>query len=351
MGYARCKTIIEGERGVYHCIARCVRRAFLCGLDAYSGRSYEHRRKWVQDRLRKMSQLFAIDVLAYSVMTNHWHVVLRNRPDQLAELSDEDVVRRWEQISAKKRAGTKQDKRRAIECEVMSILSDTNRVKELRNRLGSISWLMKSMNEYISRRSNREDDVSGHFWEGRFRCQRLMDSASILACMVYVDLNPVRAKIAESLQDSEFTSAYDRVNSYVATRCTSKLPESMQASTVEEIKVEIKDVSVTSWLADLDDADTPVFGLSERTYLKLLDITGRCIHAGKEGVLSRDALPILESLELDADEWVKNIMRYGSLFYRVVGRLEHLVDVAKETGMHWLKGRQGSEALFRAPPG
>ena len=70
MGYARERTVREGERGVYHCHARCVRRAFLCGLDSYSGKDFGHRRKWVRDRLKNLSQLFVIDVLAYGVMSN-----------------------------------------------------------------------------------------------------------------------------------------------------------------------------------------------------------------------------------------------------------------------------------------
>jgi hypothetical protein len=79
----------------YHITSRCVRRAFLCGFDHYSGKDYEHRRQWVVDRIRLLASLFAIDVCAYAVMNNHYHLVLKICPEQIEALSDGDVMDRW----------------------------------------------------------------------------------------------------------------------------------------------------------------------------------------------------------------------------------------------------------------
>jgi hypothetical protein len=79
----------------YHVTSRCVRRAFLCGVDHYSGQNYEHRRQWVVDRIRLLSSLFAIDVCAYAVMSNHYHLVLKVCPGQLDDLTEDEILDRW----------------------------------------------------------------------------------------------------------------------------------------------------------------------------------------------------------------------------------------------------------------
>ena len=90
--YARGQIVVEDAVGVYHCIARCVRRAFLCGVDPYTGQDYSHRKEWILDRLRELAGLFAIEVCGYSVMSNHLHLVLRNRPDIAGQWSDDEIA-------------------------------------------------------------------------------------------------------------------------------------------------------------------------------------------------------------------------------------------------------------------
>ena len=85
----------ESEPGIYHCINRCVRRAFLCGTDPATGECFEHRKVALQERLAFLAGQLGIDILGFAVMSNHIHVVARNRPDLVATWSDDDVARRW----------------------------------------------------------------------------------------------------------------------------------------------------------------------------------------------------------------------------------------------------------------
>src|SRR5688572_97844 len=95
MTSARSQLVAANVPGAYHCVSRCVRRAFLCGLDTYSGRSYEHRRQWLEDRLLGLSGLFAVGLYGYAVMSNHVHVVLSVRPDLAQQWQNREVAERW----------------------------------------------------------------------------------------------------------------------------------------------------------------------------------------------------------------------------------------------------------------
>ncbi len=104
----RAEVVVADEIGVYHCVQRVVRRAFLCGVDSRSGKSYDHRRTWIRDRLESLAGLFGVEIAAFAVFSNHVHVILRNRPDVVALWSDQEVARRWLALFPG-RVGTKPD--------------------------------------------------------------------------------------------------------------------------------------------------------------------------------------------------------------------------------------------------
>src|SRR5579862_7072835 len=184
----------ESEPGIYHCINRCVRRAFLCGTDPVTGECFEHRKVALQERLAFLAGQMGIDILGFAVMSNHIHVVARNRPDLVAKWSDEEVARRWWNIFPQRKTseGKPAEPR---ETDLMMITANPDRLLEIRRRLSSISWFMRCLVEPIARQANREDKCSGRFWQGRYYCQKILDDSALAACMVYVDLNPIRAGI------------------------------------------------------------------------------------------------------------------------------------------------------------
>ena len=82
----------------YHCTSRCVRRAFLCGQDAWTGRDYSHRRAWIEQRLQLLAHTFAIDLCAYAVMSNHLHAVLHVNTRAAQSWNRDQVIERWHRL-------------------------------------------------------------------------------------------------------------------------------------------------------------------------------------------------------------------------------------------------------------
>lgn len=209
MGYARKSLISLNDTPYYHVVARCVRRAWLWGVDEYSGRDYSHRKEWIVERLSLVASIFAIDVSAYAVMSNHYHLVLFVDQPRAQSLSAQEVVERWTQlfgippIVSRFVSGEIEEGEREVAERIIG---------EWRRRLCDVSWFMKCLNEHLARRANAEDNCTGKFWEGRFKSQALLDEAGLLTAMVYVDLNPIRAGIAKTPESSEFTSVFDRVH-------------------------------------------------------------------------------------------------------------------------------------------
>jgi REP element-mobilizing transposase RayT len=210
--------------GWYHCISRCVRRAFLCGRDA-GGRSLEHRKLWIRDRLRALVDLFAADVGGYAVLSNHVHVVVRMDPERVAAWSDLEVAERWCRLYPGAYDELGQPVPPTSE-QIQGFASMADRVAQARERLGNLSWFMRALKEPVARRANKEDGCSGAFWQARFTSVALLDEAALAACLVYVDLNPIRARVrqhdvdgagqpcvevVQTPEDSDGTSVQERI--------------------------------------------------------------------------------------------------------------------------------------------
>lgn len=208
--YAREKIVKSNEVSTYHLVNRCVRRAFLLGDDKVSGRNFDHRKQWLIKRMTHViKNVFCIDMIAYTIMSNHVHFVITIRPDLASKLSDEEIVQRWWKLYPRKIRGEYPSEPPPLLKALF--LSDRTWLETRRKRLSSVSDFMASIAEYIARKANKEDDVTGRFWEGRFKSQLLLDEHAVLAAATYVDLNPIRAKIANSLEECDFTSIQQRI--------------------------------------------------------------------------------------------------------------------------------------------
>jgi len=307
----------------YHCISRCVRRAFLCGEDKFSGQSFDHRRQWIVDRIRFLTDVFPIEVCAYSVMSNHYHLVLYVNEEELASCSSHQICERWSKIYSLPDIVDRWQKGElssGIQTEVaLSVIA------EWRERLSSISWFMRCLNEFIARKANKEDECKGRFWEGRFKSQALLDEKALLTCMVYVDLNPIRAKMHASVEQSEYTSVFERIHS--KSHHNEKSNSAIKKPLVKFIGAEYQHQPSGICFSLID-------------YLELVDWTGRSIQGDKKWGISAQTPTLLGVLGLDHDTWFTLANNFGKTYHGAVGSLEELALFAENTGKQWISGKR-----------
>jgi REP element-mobilizing transposase RayT len=299
----------------YHCVSRCVRRAFLCGHDS-EGRSFEHRRGWIEHLLIEQAKVFCIDIAAYAVMSNHFHIVLHVNQSKTRELTDLEVVQRWHQLYKGSVITQKFERGEDLSEAQVAILEDI--INLWRDRLMSISWYMRRLNETVARLANDEDNCTGHFWEGRFKSQALLDEKALAACMAYVDLNPVRAAMAKTPEDSAHTSIQKRAKKAKAAYS----PNHPQQQVPELLN-----------FAGNPKQDMPD-GIPMRltNYLDLVDWTGRQIRENKRGSISESEPAIMDRLGIDAEHWLYITQNFESEFKGIVGAVD---EVKSKISLFW----------------
>jgi len=218
-----------------------VRRCYLLGDDPVSGKNYDHRKVMIENQLQRLAGAFGIDLLGFAIMSNHFHLILRSRPDVVLNWDDSEVARRWLLICPvrKNSAG---DPEEPNEFELNSIRNDPRKLETIRLRLSDLGWWMRVLCQYIAVRANREDNQLGKFWQSRFRAVRLLDEAALLACEAYVDLNPIRAAMAETLEQSDYTSVQRRIQSFSPTNDNSTSATSATSQPKQECTDNLSDV-------------------------------------------------------------------------------------------------------------
>jgi len=304
----------------YHITSRCVRRAYLCGVDHYSGQSYEHRRQWVVDRVRLLSSLFAIDVCAYAVMSNHYHLVLKLCPEQLEGLSDDDIMGRW--CALFKGPLLVQRYREGEDLKPFERTTVSDIVNVWRSKLSSISWFMRCLNQPIARQANQEDKCTGKFWESRFTSQALKSEEALLSCMAYVDLNPVRARMADTPETSSHTSIRERLQPDFDLQ--QAIDDQTECGDLLDFKTPLKPLLPFENRLTNDPQTSILFNFEE--YLALVDWTGRFIRSDKRGRIDNTLPPILARLQITADQWRINTTQFEAIhptrFNRITPQLD-----------------------------
>ena len=314
----------------YHCVSRCVRRAFLCGTDTLSGQSFEHRRGWIENKLLELADIFAIDIAAYAVMSNHYHVVLHIDKDQAEGWDRHQIITQWHRLFTGSPLSQRYLRGESLSKIELSVLDKD--VIKWRQRLMDISWFMRVLNESIARQANTEDNCTGHFWEGRFKSQALLDEAAMAACMAYVDLNPIRARLANTPESSDYTSIKMRAQ------------KAQQTEQPQYIKQQPKKLLPFTGYPRSGMPKGLPFRLTD--YLELVDWTGRILREDKRGAIPAYAPPILDRLNIDTKHWLYLANHFESPFKGLVGSVFKLKQACQKLGYVRTPGRRSCETYF-----
>ena len=321
----------------YHCISRCVRCAYLCGEDHVTGKNYAHRKAWALERLALLSHVFAIDVASFAILSNHMHLVLRVDQQKAAQWDDKTVAQRWRKLYSwppwvHKYLQGKASKAESVQARAI--------IQTWRERLFSISWFMRCLNEYLARRANEEDNCTGRFWEGRYKSQALLCEAAVLNCMAYVDLNPIRAGIADTPEHSDYTSVKQRIETLA---CGTNNKKEKNDRTKKSTHIKLMPL-----VRQKNDRHPNAMGYTLKDYLRLIDWVGRNVRTDNRAAMPSNTPPILQRLQLNADDFLEHVLHYEdqALYPVAMGPLDKIKSFAGHLKQKFIKGQHPQQRLF-----
>ncbi|GAA3706892.1 transposase [Oceanisphaera sediminis] len=312
----RSELVSPDETPYYHCICRCVRRAYLFGEDQLTGQNYSHRKQWVLDRLRQLQSVFTIDLCAYAVMANHYHLVVHVDTQAALALDETAVVSRWRKLFRlpvlveRYVAGSNGSDAEQVAAKGIIAL--------WRERLADLSWYMRCLNEHIARKANLEDECTGRFWEGRFHSQAILDDAGLLTCMTYVDLNPLRAGIVKQPEASADVSLHQRLQQYKAGSASTST--SKKATSQPHLLPFVRDLTE-------DKRKGIPFALGD--YLAMIDWVGRVQCEEQQGYIHSGVPPLLDRMGLDANKFLTAVKPHQLSHGTVIGHASARIAYAR----------------------
>ena len=338
MTTARSELVDESLTPYYHCISRCVRRAFLCG------EGYEHRKDWIEQRLQELCSIFAIECYGYAIMDNHLHILVKLDSRRLAEWSDEEIARRWTRLfPLRDQDGQPLE---ATDAWIDLRMQDKKWLQNARTRLCNLGWFMKCLKEPLARMANKEDNCRGVFWESRYKSVAILDEESLLTTCAYIDLNPVAAGVAETPETSQHTSFHACIEHVRQQDGLQKLQDGLSTQTsTPELEKE-------HWLGSLEAHGSagesgllPGFTLS--CYCRLVDWSSRLLRPGKTALDSQTA-SIFTRLGWEADRWettLRSLFSEGKQVGGVLGNEQSLQRAAAKRRCRFVKNRVARAAF------
>ena len=261
--------------------------------------------------------------LVWFVMDNHSHLILKINDPLSKKWNEDEIIKRWKSLFS---LPVLIERYQSGQCDTPAQQEKAKETINIwRERLTDISWFMRCLNEHIARKANAEDRCTGRFWEGRFKSQALLNEQALLACMVYVDLNPIRANICNTLEDSKHTSIKQRIDKLSNNPITTPIP-------------------LAPFITSSQTDDGIPFSLKD--YLELTDWTGRCVRSDKRGYIKSDTPAILQKLGLDKGTWIETVHGFTDRFHSFIGPEEKLQAICKKQTKKWLRGISLCRKLF-----
>jgi hypothetical protein len=282
----------------------------------------------LRERLLQLADIFSIKLVAFAIMENHFHVVLRVDQSAAKAWSDDEVIQRWHQIfKGTELSRRHRDSKELDQSERKAIASSVHR---WRQTLQDISWFMRCTKEPLARLSNKEDNCTGRFWEGRFHSQTLLDTRAVLACMTYVDLNPTRAGMCDVPEADPFTSLHYRAK---AASVDLDAHEPLPTGMVQLDKLTTK-------------TQIPIILVSTIEYIELVDLTARHSRPDKRGALSPQTLPALQRLGISKSSWQDLETRFSEHFHVFVGCSASLKQACQSLNKKYAWGQKNCRDFF-----
>jgi hypothetical protein len=252
-------------------------------------------------------------------MSNHYHVVLHVDAERARSLTPREVAARWLKLFAGPPAVRQWLDGGLLSSGEQWVVAAW--ITTVQCRLFDISWFMRCLNEPIARMANAEDGCTGRFWEGRFKSQALLDETALLQCLTYVDLNPIRAGLARTPEDSDYTAIQRRI----------RAPENNPLMPFSNQQMEC-----------------PTIPFAYRDYLELVDWSGRIVTAGQKGAIPENTPPIMQRLKLDPVKFADYIRTRPDSLPNALGPVEALRRLAQSFGLKFIHGVSGQYSVLSA---